>query len=163
LDSVTPEALQAAVASGARVERHPVDKDATDLELALEAALTAGVGRVIVVGGSGGRMDHFLANALLLASPRFAALRPEWWTDGTRVVAIHDSADFSGRVGDLLTLLAVGGAATGVSSEGLKWPLRADTLQPGSTRGVSNEFTGESARVSVDSGVLLGVHQRRER
>src|SRR5258705_8077621 len=60
-DSADPAAVDAAVAGGAEVRRYPADKDQSDLELALHAARAAGARRVIVVGGYGGRLDHFLA------------------------------------------------------------------------------------------------------
>ena len=74
MDSVDPAALAAAEHAGAQVQRHPVAKDATDLELALDAALALGPADVTVVGGHGGRLDHFLGNALLLAAERYAPL-----------------------------------------------------------------------------------------
>ncbi len=72
-DSVSPAALAAAEAAGAEVLRHPPDKDATDLELALDLAVARGARRITVVGGHGGRFDHCLANAL---AARLGALRP---------------------------------------------------------------------------------------
>ncbi|MGH8936740.1 MAG: thiamine diphosphokinase [Acidimicrobiia bacterium] len=156
-DSVTPAALQAAMTAGARVERHPVSKDRTDLEIALEAAGRAGARRVVIVGGEGGRLDHFLANALLVASPEFADLEIEWRAGAARVVVVRRRAEISGRPGDLLTLLAVGGAARRVRTEGLRYPLQDEDLLPGSSRGVSNELTGPLAAVSLESGTLLAV------
>jgi thiamine pyrophosphokinase len=70
-DSVDPAALRAAEQSGARIERHPAAKDATDLELALDAAIALEPSAIRVLGGHGGRLDHLLANALLLASPAY--------------------------------------------------------------------------------------------
>jgi thiamine pyrophosphokinase len=156
-DSVSADALAAAVAAGARVERHPASKDRSDLEIALEAARRAGAGRVVIIGGKGGRLDHFLANALLVASPEFSDLEIEWRAGMARVVTIHRRAEMSGRPGDLLTLLAVGGPARRVRTEGLRYPLRDEDLLPGSSRGVSNELTGPVAIVSLESGTLLAV------
>ena len=67
LDSVTPEALAAAEAAGARVVRHPPAKDATDLELALDEAAALGASRVLVVASAEGRLDHLLGLLLLLS------------------------------------------------------------------------------------------------
>ena len=65
----TPAALATADGHGHPVERHPAAKDATDLELALDAAISRRPGRIHVLGGHGGRLDHLLANALVLAAP----------------------------------------------------------------------------------------------
>jgi thiamine pyrophosphokinase len=162
LDSVDPDALAAAQTAGARVDRHPVDKDATDLELALATAQAEGATRVVVIGGHGGRLDHFLANALLLAAPEFAALEVEARFDGTRVIVVRDTIEVVGEPGDLLTLVPLGGPAHGVVTDALRFPLRAETLHPGSTRGVSNELTATTARVSLSDGVLLAILPTRK-
>jgi thiamine pyrophosphokinase len=158
LDSADPGAVARAEAAGAVVERHPAEKDATDLELALDAAHARDVDRIIVVGGGGGRLDHFLANALVLASQKFASTRVEARISGADVVVIHSVAQLSGRVGDLCSLLPLGGPARSVRTEGLRYPLFGEDLLPGTTRGVSNEFAAPTARVVIDGGVLLAVH-----
>jgi thiamine pyrophosphokinase len=149
-----------AAAAGATVERHEVDKDATDLELALLAARQRGCGRVVVLGGYGGRVDHLLAGALLLASPQLAPLRIEARLGASTVHVVRDEVEVRGAPGDVLTLLAVGGAADGVSTEGLRYPLRNETLTAGSTRGVSNQLVSDRARVSLRAGVLLLILPR---
>jgi len=159
LDSADPVVVARTLEAGAHLERHPVDKDATDLELALDAAVARNLSPAIVVGGAGwDRIDHLLGNALVLADPRYRSLRPHWLVKGARVHVVHDHAVITGRPGDTLTLLAVGGPAGGVVTAGLRWPLAGDTLAPGSTRGISNELTGEQVTISVDSGTLLAVH-----
>ena len=156
-DSADPAAISAVRAVGGVVERHPEAKDATDLELGMLAALARGATHVVVVGGHGGRVDHFLANALLLAAPVFAAMKVEAFVGAARVVVVRDRAELRGAVGDLVSLLAVGGAATGVRTTGLLYPLRGEPLAPGSTRGVSNELAEPTATVELTSGTLLVV------
>ena len=160
LDSVDPVALHAAVADGAAVERHPAAKDATDLELALDAAVTRDATRIRVLGAGGGRFDHFLANVLLLAGDRYASREVDGFVAGAHVVVVRERTELHGSPGALCSLLPVGGPASGVLTEGLRYPLRRETLAPGSTRGVSNEFVGHDAVVSLDTGVLLAVIPR---
>jgi thiamine pyrophosphokinase len=160
LDSASPEAVAAAEAAGVRVERHPAAKDATDLELALDYALAEGATRVTVVSGGGGeRLDHHLAELVLLAAERFAPLHLDARIGTARVVAVHAGDDLSldGAPGAVLSLIALGGAATGVTISGVRWPLSADTLLPGSTRGVSNEIVSSPVRVQLAGGSLLVV------
>jgi thiamine pyrophosphokinase len=157
LDSVSPAALDVAVASGATVEAHPTDKDATDLELALLAALARGATTVRVLGAHGGRVDHYLANVLLLASPRFASARIDAQLGEAHVTVVRDRATLVGAPGGLCSLLPIGGPAVGVTTAELRYPLRRETLEPGSTRGVSNEFLTAEAAVSLEAGVLLAV------
>jgi thiamine pyrophosphokinase len=160
LDSASPQAVSAAEAAGVRVERHPVAKDATDLELALDYALAAGATRVTVISGGGGeRLDHHLAELVLLAAARFAPLRLDARIGTARAVAIHagDDVSLTGEPGAVLSLLALGGPATGLTTTGVRWPLTGDTLEPGSTRGVSNEIVSSPVRVQLAGGSLLAV------
>ena len=68
-----------------------------------------------------------------------------------------DGVSLVGQPGAVLTLLALGGPAVGVTTDGLRWPLRAETLQPGSTRGVSNEIVSGPVHVQLSAGSLLVV------
>jgi thiamine pyrophosphokinase len=160
LDSASAEAVRAAESAGVRVERHPTAKDATDLELALDYALVAGATRVTVVSGGGGeRLDHHLAELVLLASERYAPLRLDARIGPARAAAIHarDDVSLAGTPGAFITLLALGGPATGVTATGVRWPLFLDTLHPGSTRGVSNEIVSSPVRIQLAGGNLLAV------
>jgi thiamine pyrophosphokinase len=157
LDSVSAADLERAERDGVVVERHPVAKDATDLELALDAAAARGARRIVVVGIAGGRFDHLLGNVLTLTSPRRAGIALEARAGGADLVVVRDRAELRGRVGDRCSLFALGGPATGVDTSGLRYPLRAGTLLPGSTRGVSNELVETPATVSVTGGLLLAV------
>jgi thiamine pyrophosphokinase len=74
-DSISPAGLAELERSGARVERYPVAKDACDLELALDAALSLRPRRILVVGGAGGRLDHLVGELLLVAAEAYAGSR----------------------------------------------------------------------------------------
>jgi len=161
-DSADHDAVVAAEAAGTQVERHPVAKDQTDLELALAAARARGATRIVVVGGYGGRLDHFLANALALAGPAADGVAVEWVTGEALVTVVRSEADISGAPGDLCSLLAVGGPARGVRTRGLRYPLTGEDLAPGSTRGVSNELNEPVAHVSVESGTVLAVQPEKD-
>ena len=156
-DSASPEAIAAAEASGTRIERHPAEKDATDLELALDLALELAPARIVVVASRGGRLDHDLANQLLLASDRYAGVEVDALVGDAGVHVVRGRRTLVGEPGELLTLLALNGPAVGVTTEGLSYPLRGETLEPGSSRGVSNVFEDVSARVTVEQGVLLAI------
>jgi thiamine pyrophosphokinase len=158
-DSLDPAALAAIEAAGAEVERHPVAKDATDLELALDTALALGPARVVVVGGHGGRLDHFLANALVLAAPRYAAVELDALVGDAVVSVLRPGREvrIAGRPGQVVTLLPVHGPAEGVRTEGLRYPLHGETLPAGTTRGVSNELVADVGTVRLDAGVVLVV------
>jgi thiamine pyrophosphokinase len=146
-------------AAGARIVRHPAAKDHTDLELALDQALDLAPAEVVVVGGHGGRLDHLLANASLLAMPRMAGVRVSAYWGPARVHALHggDEVELHGAVGEIVTLLPVHGPARGVRTKGLRYPLRTEDLPASTSRGVSNVLEGDVATVGLDEGALLVV------
>jgi thiamine pyrophosphokinase len=157
-DSVLPAGLAAVEEAGARVERHAAAKDHTDLDLALSRALALGARRIVVVGGHGGpRLDHFLANALLLTADRWAGVTVEARFGRARVHVVRRHVELAGTPGDLVTLLAVGPPATGVTTDGLRYPLHEAVLEPASSLGVSNELTRPLASVRLRAGTLLVV------
>jgi thiamine pyrophosphokinase len=144
---------------GGRVEAHPAAKDATDLELALDAAVARQPRRIVVIGGHGGRFDHWLANVLLLAAPAYAAAAIEARMGSATVTVIRpgEPRALAGTPGELISLLPVHGPASAVRTDGLLYPLVDEDLPAGTSRGVSNVFTGTSAAVSLSAGVLLAV------
>jgi thiamine pyrophosphokinase len=159
LDSVSDAAIAAAIADGVTIETYPRDKDATDLAIALEAAQRTGARDVTLISGDGGRLDHLVTGLLLLASADLADLTIDAWIGEARVQVVHEGreAHVEGRPGELVTLVPIGGPAHGVCTEGLRFPLHGETLEPGTTRGVSNEIEGAVAKVSLTKGTLLVI------
>jgi thiamine pyrophosphokinase len=157
LDSAPAAVVTRLEASGVPIDRYPADKDASDLELALEIAVAEGADELLVVGGDGGRLDHLLGAAFLLGSDRWRAVRIDAVLGDALVHVVRGRRSIAGDVGELVSLFAVGGAAEGVSTTGLRWPLRDDAVSPGSTRGLSNEFVETTATVSVRAGVVLAI------
>ncbi len=156
-DSASPEAVAEAEKAGVRIERHPVEKDATDLELALDAALEQRPERILVLAGDGGRLDHLLSALLLLGSRRYASVQLDAHVGAARVHVVRGERTLEGEPGELVSLLALHGPAKGVETKGLAYPLAGETLEPGSSRGVSNVFAERTAEISVHRGVLLVV------
>jgi thiamine pyrophosphokinase len=146
--------------AGTRFISHPRSKDETDLELALLYAAEQGATRVTVLGARGGRIDHELGNVLLLAHPRLRKIDVRLQCGLQEGRLISDEAVFAGAPGDLLSLLPIGGDASGVTTSGLEYPLRNETLYFGPARGMSNVFALDAPTVRVRSGLLLAVHTR---
>jgi thiamine pyrophosphokinase len=162
LDSASQDDVRWVEEGGGTVRRHPPDKDATDLELALDEAVARRAERILVLGGADGRLDHTVGNALMLGARRFARLRIDAWFGTALLHVIHDRRELRGRPGELLSLFALGGPAQGVRTTGLRWSLDGDELHPGSSRGTSNQFVGDRAVVEVAHGVLLAVRPGEE-
>lgn len=159
LDSVSPEGL-AWAREHATIQRHAPDKDHTDTELALHVAVGLDPAHLVLVAGGGDRLDHSLAaigalgHASLTSIPRIDA----WWGD-QHLVVVHGPgrATIETTIGATVSLLALHGPCTGVSTTGLRWALDAADLAPLVGHGVSNEATADRVDVSVSSGVLTVI------
>jgi thiamine pyrophosphokinase len=159
LDSVSADALREAERRGVTVERHPVDKDAIDTELAVDAALARGFEHLVMIGSASGRLDQLLAGTLLLGSSRLLGLRVEAWIGDAYVTRVRaeEHVVLHRPVGTTVSLLPLAGDAVGVTTSGLRFPLVDETLPSAITRGVSNEFASTTASVFVRTGLLLLV------
>ena len=158
-DSIGEDELAAIEATGIPVRRSPVDKDESDTELALLAALDAGAARITILGALGGaRLDHELANVWLLGHPRLTGRDIRLVDAAVRMRLVGPGrADLGGRVGDLVSLLPFAGDAGGLTTEGLRYPLRDERLRSGPSRGLSNVRVSSDASLTVGSGRILVV------
>lgn len=160
LDSVSEEEMRWAAANGAEVRRYPREKNETDLELALQAAVQSGSSAILLAAALGGRLDQTLGNLFLLMRPELKELDVRLDDGREEVFLIRERAELHGRKGDIVSLLPLNGPAEGVQTRALRYPLRGETLFPDGTRGISNEMESDTAAVSLRAGLLLCVHAR---
>ncbi len=157
MDSVDGEQLRAVEVSGAAIERHPVGKDESDLELALQTSMDRGADRAFVVVRDGGRLDHSLANLAVLASPRWQTVEIDALVGGSLVWPIHSVRTLPLAAGAHLSLHAMGGTAEGVVSRGVLYTLDDERLDPLVARGIANVVEHANPTVELESGVLLAI------
>lgn len=160
LDSVTPAQIQGLIGSQTEVIRFSIEKDETDMELALVEVVKRGVEEIVIVGGLGGRIDQTLANLFLLLLTDLADKNVYLLTQYEKICVIQKQAFIHGGEGDLVSLIPLNGDANGVTTIGLKYPLTDETLHPERSRGISNCMLTDKAEVQVKDGVLLCVHTR---
>jgi len=160
LDSLPPSLVETLQAQGSAVYRYPRDKDETDLELALRHALAYRPRAILIVGALGLRLDQTLANVALLAAPWLEGIDVRLDDGVEEVLLVRSEATIEGLPGETVSLIPWGMPVEGVTTEGLRWPLREETLYPDRTRGISNELTGPQAHVCIRSGLLIVVHRR---
>jgi thiamine pyrophosphokinase len=158
-DSLPAAMLEQLAQQGVRIERHPVHKDETDLELALLHAIHNGARRIVVLAALGGRPDQHLANLQLLTHPALASADVRMRHRDWEVFAIHDTATIEGEPGQTVSLLPMTEQVEGIVTHGLYYPLEHEALRLGPARGVSNVLTERRATVTIRSGILLVMHQ----
>lgn len=159
MDSLDQETRAWLESNAVEFIQHPVAKDQTDLELALRLAQKRGAGQITMIGAFGGRVDHFLSNVFLLTQNypeqsqriKIADAASEMWV-GTAGDVIE------GNRGDTVSLIPIDQVVEGIATENLEYPLRGETLERGSTRGMSNVMLGARAVITWNRGTLLIVH-----
>ncbi len=157
LDSVSEETRAALAKMDVAIEKYPAEKDQTDTELAMEYCARNGVRKVFLFGATGSRLDHSLANVFLFVKAKNLGLDVTLFTNTSRVQLVNQKLTIRGKPGDLFSLLPLSENVTGITLEGLKYPLQDATIELGSSLGISNELTGDTATVTVKSGNLLAV------
>ena len=163
-DSLTIAERERLAGLGVEVRTASVDKDESDSELCLAAAVQAGATRITMLGALGGdRPEHGIANVLQLADPRLDG-RDVVIADGATVLTRMGRRDgpgtatIEGRAGDFVSLFPLGDRVEGIRTEGLRFALHDETLEQGPSRGLSNELLGAVAHIRSARGRLLIVH-----
>jgi thiamine pyrophosphokinase len=156
-DSLGPREVQALQNLGAELVRHSPRKDQTDLELAVRYALEKGAEEILILGGLGARWDQTVATLLLAGAPGLGKARLRILDGPQEIHSLRpgEALEMRGAVGDIVSLIPLAGDATGVTTQGLEYPLRAGTLPFGSTLGISNSLAEPLARITFEHGLLL--------
>jgi len=162
MDSLPASEVERLEQAGAAIRRFPASKDETDLELALDLVLELGCKMIVIAAGLGGRTDQMLGNLFLLTRESLSGCDIRLDDGVEEAFLVRGEAEVRGCAGDLVSLIPLGQAATGVTTRGLQYPLRAETLRPDQTRGISNVLTEACAQVQVKTGQLLCIHVRHE-
>lgn len=163
MDSIAPATLSDFEKHGVDIRKFPKDKDASDLELALDVAVSFNPTEIVCTCILGNREDHSLTNTFLLA--RFASqnnrvnLMGSSWQG--HFITRTNPREFNGAPGDILSLVPMIATVSGVTISGVKWPLSNATLPWGSSHTVSNEFIEQQVSIALEEGLVLAMHYRK--
>ncbi len=156
MDSIDQATLARLMSDGIPLERHPRQKNQTDLELALDRAIRDGADEVLILAAVGGRLDQTLSNLLIVAQRE--------WSVPIRVAANDQMAELlrggetltlQAQVGAVVSLIPLSGVVTGITYTGLEYNLADVTLKLGSTRAVSNVVQNYPATITIRSGLAI--------
>ena len=157
-DTVSQETLQQFQReSSAKWVRLVPEKDATDMEMALDKAMEAGCSEIAILGALGGRMDHELANIHLLYKAKQQGVRCEILDRQNRITVLTESTVLSKKelFGAYISFISLTTQVSGLTLKGFKYPLNGYCLTIGTSLGVSNELSMEEGQVIFEDGVLL--------
>lgn len=157
MDSADPGELAALEKKGIEVNRFPARKNETDLWLAVRAALDREVDEIIILGALGGRWDMTFSNVLLLTSPELKQIETRILESNQELFVLQGGQNVRifGNKGDMLSLMPLTAMVRGLTLTGFEYPLDNETLELGSTRGISNVFVEDTCNIELSRGKLL--------
>lgn len=160
LDSLSSATLDFYRSKQVPMMTHPARKNQTDTELCIDYALGQGCSQIILLGVTGHRLDHTLANVFLLRRLADNGISARIIDAHNEIYLVLSHLIVRGTPGDLLSVIPVSETVTGLTLTGLEYPLTDKTLNMGTALGVSNCFTGTEAEIHIDSGAVLVTKSR---
>jgi len=160
LDSVNKGVLENLRDRGTKIIKHPREKDYTDTQLAIDYAIEAGAHEIVLLCSLGDRIDHSLANILLLVKLAMMNVKAYIINEKNTVYITNKEIHLRGKIGDIVSLIPVGGDVRGVFTEGLQYKLSGNTMVLGDPVGISNVFTCEEITIKIESGFLLVIKSK---
>ncbi len=139
---------------------HPSRKESTDTDLCIDFALEKGATHITLIGVTGLRLDHTLANIFLLRRLADQGVKARIVDANNEIYLVTDDLELQGNPGDLVSVIPVSDKVTGLTLQGLEFPLENASLSMGSSQGISNCFKKTIASISLDQGVLLVTKSR---
>lgn len=158
-DSISQKVLSYYEDQNTPVKRYRPEKDATDTRIGLELALGLGCTEILLLGATGGRMDHYMANLKSLFLPMKQGARA-WILDSQNAITLLDRGIVIPRdrqFGKYVSFFTMGDKVEGVTLKGFKYPLKEYTLVNSDEIGVSNEILEERAEIAFRSGIVLMI------
>lgn len=160
MDSLGEDLARKVEELGASLERHPVEKDKMDGHLAVMAAAERGATEADFLCAVGGKLGAVFAVPHILLAAERIGLRSTVFADWGKMFVVETRSRLAtGAAHDSISVFPLSGTATGVTLEGMAYPLKKARLEPGDTLGFHNELVGHEARVSVEGGALLVVQE----
>lgn len=143
-------------------EKFPAKKNETDTELCIYLANKLGATNIDFIGALGGRVDHMIANICLLYSVRNMNMVPIIISEDEEIhIAIDEEMIIKGNAGDTLSIIPIGGDASGVTLNGLEYPLNDYNMKYGLPLGISNVMLEDKCYVKVAKGSLLIIRNKK--
>lgn len=159
LDSISPKNLESLEKRGIPILKYDPRKDETDLELAIAHSASLNPQEVILFSPFGGRVDHALANLMLLTRPTMSGSRVTLFDGEIRMILVRPGIPerIKGELGSKFSLIPISGDVHVEKLSGSEWELVDTVLHLGIARGLSNIFRSGEVEIQTTSGLLLAI------
>jgi thiamine pyrophosphokinase len=159
LDSIDPNDIIALKERKIEIIKYPGKKNESDLELAVQYSVNKGFNKIVIVGALGGRVDHTLVNINLLSNPEWTTQDMRLFDGVVEIRLIRNNIRIDGKPDDLISLIPITKEVLGVKTQGLYYRLENEDLYRWETRGLSNVMIEDSVTISLQSGLLICIHE----
>lgn len=159
-DSIESLELYKKIFPKAEIQTFEIRKDYTDSELAVRKLIEMKAERAILLGVTGSRLDHTLANISLLKVLYDAGVKGSIVNEDNVIHYTEDKLDLEAEIGTNMSILPMSDKVTGIYLDGFEYPLENATLVYGSTTGISNVFAKEEASIRIESGRIVVMQSR---
>lgn len=139
---------------------YPAQKDETDLALAIQHAIALRPESIIILGALGGRFDHALGGLHALHAALNANIPAEIWDENTAIQLCDHEITLPKEDYQHVSLIPLSSWVRGIHTRHLLYPLCAEDLPAGTTRGISNRFEADEASVFVSEGTLIIIRSK---
>lgn len=160
MDSADQNILAEFVEAGGQIKRFPAEKNESDLELAIIEAIKMCPEKIVIFGALGKRLDHLFANLVLLDLPLRAGIESLILEENYEILLTDQDIEIKGDPESQLSIFPLDGPVRILKTEGLKYSLHNESLYVGAARGLSNQFTGDKAKITIESGKLLVIKSK---
>ncbi|SFU58067.1 thiamine pyrophosphokinase [Clostridium sp. DSM 8431] len=137
-----------------------VDKDYSDTRFGYEKAKELGFKKIIILGGTGSRMDHTIGNFGLFFDALKCNIELEIVDDHNRIFFINKKTRLKGSFKDTLSFIPMSDEVTNVTIKGAKYLLNNYDMTLLEPRALSNEFLNEDIEISFNKGVMMVIYSK---
>lgn len=160
LDSSSKHMVEFYKSKNVNFLEYDTKKDETDMELAINFAISIGAIEILILGAIGCRIDHTLTNINLLMKASNSNVKAIIRDGNNDIHLVDDHIEITGTIGDLISLIPLSSNVMGVTTQGLEYPLIDASMNIGNSLGVSNVMTTDKVSIDVKCGHLLVIKSR---
>lgn len=155
LDSSPAPMIQFFESKGVLFKKFPVKKDETDMELCIDFVISLNIEEIVILGATGTRLDHTLANIGLLLKPLEKGIKACILDEHNEIYLINQKIEILGNIGDNISLIPFSKKVEKITTSGLEYSLNKDDMFWGKSLGISNVMTENKACINIEKGELL--------
>ena len=155
LDSISKETLKEIYKNNIPIEKFPIEKDATDTELSVDYLIKKGFKDITLVGATGNRMDHTLANVFLLNKLHDKGIKGKIIDESNTIYLVDKELILTKEEGFFVSVIPITDSGITISLRGFEYELNKVKINFGYTHGISNRIIEDKGYIVVHEGKCL--------